>query len=239
MQRQIQLEKWYASEEGSDFSSCLQETLRPHVERAFGYCAVQAGYSPTNLLADSPIKQSVVTGQFAGDIQCESNYLPIDSNSIDLLILSHALEISSDPYATLREAERVLVPEGKLFIVGFTPFSISGAWQKLVTEDFQRYTSVRVRDWLGVLGFDCVATQKLMRKTFHQQYQRKVPKLGLSTANYVIAKSKGCGYIIQAKKRVTRLTPVRQTWVSKRPRVRPVGVIKPSAQVARERWRLK
>jgi len=49
--------------------------------------------------------------------------LPFRSDSIDGIFLPHTLELMEDPYAVLREAERVLVAEGCLMICGFNPFS--------------------------------------------------------------------------------------------------------------------
>jgi SAM-dependent methyltransferase len=41
--------------------------------------------------------------------------------------MPHTLEASNDPYAALREAARVLVPEGRLVISGLNPGSPLGA----------------------------------------------------------------------------------------------------------------
>ena len=43
------------------------------------------------------------------------------------MLLPHTLELVEDPYAVLREAERVLCAEGCLMICGFNPFSGWGA----------------------------------------------------------------------------------------------------------------
>lgn len=239
MQKQLDLQHWYSSEEGNAFAQTVYNSLHPHLERSFGYFAVQTGYSPLNLLTSAAVTRHIVTGNYDGDIQCQSEYLPLESNSIDLLILSHTLELATDPHAALREAERVLVPEGKLYIVGLTPFSIAGAYQNIRNENYQRYTSLRIRDWLSVLGFDHLGTQPMKRVSIHKHYQQPIAKAGLKSANYLLSKCKGGGYIIRAKKRVTRLTPLRQHWPTKPAIVRPAAVIKPSAQVARERWRMK
>ena len=38
--------------------------------------------------------------------------LPFPERSLDLVVLPHTLELNVDPHATLREVDRVLVPEG-------------------------------------------------------------------------------------------------------------------------------
>src|SRR5690606_4575216 len=57
--------------------------------------------------------------------------LPLASQSVDLLVLPHTLEYADDPHAVLREAERVLIHEGRLIIAGFNPWSLWGARHRL------------------------------------------------------------------------------------------------------------
>lgn len=63
------------------------------------------------------------------DLVTDFAALPFFENSLDLLVLPHSLELSPDPHATLREAQRVLVPEGKLVVCGFNPMSLWGLKQ--------------------------------------------------------------------------------------------------------------
>ena len=90
--------------------------------------------------------------------------LPFPSCSLDLLVLPHTLELSADPHATLREAERVLVPDGKIVICGLNPMSLWG-WRQWRAKrlrlggdflpaqgEFIGYW--RLRDWLRLLGFE-------------------------------------------------------------------------------------
>lgn len=44
--------------------------------------------------------------------------------------MPHALELARDPHLTLREVERVLVPEGRVVIAGFNPASLWGLRQR-------------------------------------------------------------------------------------------------------------
>lgn len=106
-------------------------------------------------------------------LRCDFDALPFDSNSLDLIVLPHALELARDPHLALREVERVLVPEGRVVIVGFNPNSLwglrqhLGRWrQRLVSRsqrplflpsagEFMRYR--RLRDWLRLLSFEVEA----------------------------------------------------------------------------------
>jgi len=103
-------------------------------------------------------------------LHCDFDALPFDSSSLDLIVLPHALELARDPHLALREVERVLVPEGRVVIVGFNPTSLwglrqqLGRWRKRLAPnspvglflpsagEFLRYR--RLRDWLRLLSFE-------------------------------------------------------------------------------------
>jgi SAM-dependent methyltransferase len=93
--------------------------------------------------------------------------LPFEENSLDLVVLPHSLELNTDPHATLREVERVLVPEGKVVICCLNPASLWGLRQRRAhlyqrlgfgelylpdAGDFIGYW--RLRDWLRLLSFE-------------------------------------------------------------------------------------
>jgi len=89
--------------------------------------------------------------------------LPFASDSIDAIVLPHTLELVEDPYAVLREAERVLCAEGCLIICGFNPWSGWGA-RRFFAHYLRRpafppgtrrlLSELRLRDWVALLGFD-------------------------------------------------------------------------------------
>ena len=64
-------------------------------------------------------------------VWCDLLDLPFEAQSVDLLVMPHTLEFTSDPHRLLREAERVLMPEGRLIILGFNSLSLWGARQSL------------------------------------------------------------------------------------------------------------
>lgn len=101
------------------------------------------------------------------DLACDFAALPFAQNSLDLIVLPHTLELHPDPHATLREVERVLMPEGRAVICGLNPASLWGLRQRrahvyrslgfgehfLPAEgDFIGYW--RLRDWLRLLSFE-------------------------------------------------------------------------------------
>jgi SAM-dependent methyltransferase len=95
-------------------------------------------------------------------IWCDLLDLPFEAQSVDLLVMPHTLEFTSDPHRLLREAERVLVPEGQLIILGFNSLSLWGVRQSVgkmtgrpfVPSAIDLIAFTRLKDWIKLLGFD-------------------------------------------------------------------------------------
>jgi SAM-dependent methyltransferase len=155
--------------------------------------------------------------------------LPFRSDSIDAILLPHTLELVEDPYAVLREAERVLTGEGCLMICGFNPYSGWGArrrfaqffGRKAFPPETQRMLSERrLRDWVALLGFDVDSVHG---------YLGFLPMTGGAAEFHPRRAMTAGAYLIKARKRVSTLTPVRP-----RRRVRQrvlVGAAEPTHKV--------
>ena len=164
---------YHALQLGLPALNALQASRIPHRWVASPYLPeLDADYATNNIAIqaiNTPAKGQKVDVNEDKNLAffTEFEALPFAENSLDLLILPHSLELSPDPHATLREAERVLVPEGKLIICGFNPLSLWGfkqkrshLYQRLKVGDlylpeageFIGYR--RLRDWLRLLNFD-------------------------------------------------------------------------------------
>jgi SAM-dependent methyltransferase len=134
----------------------------------FGFHAAQVCTArPASLLGASRILHRVLVGTAAADgatdsdidVIADSAQLPFPTDSIDLLVLHHALDFEDDPHTVLREAARAVIPGGALVVVGFNPWSLFGFlrlfhWTPLEAPWFARSISpYRVSDWLQVLDF--------------------------------------------------------------------------------------
>jgi SAM-dependent methyltransferase len=122
----------------------------------FGFAVLQLGIwgSGRELLTHCRIRHQTVAAARPGpsvDLVCLPGQLPLAGSSIDAVLLPHVLEFADDPHALLLEADRVLVSEGQLLILGFNPRS---AWGWRMRGNLRSLSEGRVRDWLTLLRYE-------------------------------------------------------------------------------------
>ena len=193
------------------------------VSDIFGFNALQLGMLQLNALKNSRIPHLIHLGNREGDALCESDYLPFSESCIDLVCLPHVLEFSRNPHQTLREAERVLVPEGHLILTGFNPISAWGVKQVLTKDKSSAqgehypwqghfFTLSRIKDWLALLGLEYVSgSMNAYEPPINDEEWLKrfgfVGKLGKQWWPML-----GGVYFIVAKKRVVNMTLLKPNW---------------------------
>lgn len=219
----------------------------------FGYHAVQIG------LANMPfMRHSRTAHNWVADTAAQSQHkpqhktphpqlylnptaLPFAENSIDALLLPHTLECSHAPHAVLREAQRVLVPEGRLIIIGFNPKSLWGA-QYTSTQLAQRLSLCqhpmianihepisyrRLHDWLNLLDFDITAGcfgsyRPSMRSS---KWFKRLQSLELAGQRWF--PTFGGVYFLQATKRVHSMRLIQPSWkIQKSTHAAPIAITK-------------
>jgi SAM-dependent methyltransferase len=192
----IELGHWLRTAPGGYLLRWEQACLDALVSDVFGYHALQLGLAEldglranrmphrwvatdTQLLPE-PIEMpagedGISRVSLRGEVvlHCDFDALPFASDSLDLVVLPHTLELARDPHLTLSEVERVLVPEGRVVILGLNPASLWGLRQRMArggervgigrhrhlflprAGEFLGYW--RVRDWLRLLSFEVEA----------------------------------------------------------------------------------
>lgn len=173
----IGLHQWFETPPGRYLLDWEQAAFDRAVADVFGYHALQLGLPELPALQANRIQHRWLAQAVVPDaasvrprvaaLVSDFAALPFAENSLDLVLLPHALELSPDPHATLREVERVLVPEGRVVISGFNPASLWGLRQRRARlyrrlglgelylpagGDFIGYW--RARDWLRLLSFE-------------------------------------------------------------------------------------
>src|SRR5580765_3727795 len=128
--RIIGLQDWFETPAGRYLRCWEQAQFDEAVADVFGYHALQLGLPEIEALrANRMPHRWLASPSGAGapaTLVADFAALPFPANSLDPLALPHALELSPDPHATLREAERVLVPEGRVIVCGLNPASLWG-----------------------------------------------------------------------------------------------------------------
>jgi len=221
--------QWFDSAAGQYLLQEEQTLYDQSVVDLFGFNALQMGCLQMDLLRNSRIAHRFKSSEFAtsfpeSDLYCSDDFLPFADTSLDLLLLPHRLEFSERPHQTLREAERVMMPEGHLLISGFNPFSLWGAVSGFKNILFGKSCArtfpwngkfirlARLKDWLSLLGFEVVSVQMCCHiPPFEQEAWHKrlgfMHKLGSRWLPFL-----GGVYFIVAKKRVVCMTPLRPSW---------------------------
>jgi len=167
----VDLESWLRSDPGQYVQAWEQARVDALVADVFGYNALQVGLPSVNLLKANRMPFKAYAGivmpetpmrqNWSGVVITEPELLAFESQSVDLLVLPHVLESARDPHQVLREVERVLVPEGRVVITGFNPWSLWGVrnrlpyMQRWLPQASEMLVSLpRLKDWLKLLSFD-------------------------------------------------------------------------------------
>ena len=178
--RIIGLHDWFQTPPGRYLLAWEQAQLDATVADMFGYHALQLGLPELDALHANRMPHRWTANSSELDATAHSTRhgqrvtlttdfaaLPFPANSLDLIVLPHTLELHGEPHAALREVERVLVPEGRVVVIGFNPASLWGLRQRRAhlyqsmglgelfmpdAGDFIGYR--RMRDWLRLLSFE-------------------------------------------------------------------------------------
>jgi SAM-dependent methyltransferase len=162
-------------------------------------------------------------------IQCQFNELPFEENSVNLVVLSHALSFTQAPIELLEEVYRILKPGGQLILFGFNRWS----WWSFSRQSRKRkgypwggsfHSIWRVKKWLSSLGYGIV----LNRSFFFLPPIKKRPQARVvnlcEVLGQVFIPKMGAVHLIYAQKKVAGSTPLAKLWQSKKRRSKKVAV---------------
>lgn len=176
--RLVGLHHWFQTPAGRYLLEWERAQVDAAVADIFGYHALQLGVPELQGLRANRIPHQWLaldhdppSGECAGPrvaFLTDFRALPFPAASLDLVLLPHTLELSADPHATLREVERVLVPDGRVVVCGLNPVSLWALRQKrghllrrlvpthpLFLPDCGEFIGYwRLRDWLRLLSFE-------------------------------------------------------------------------------------
>ena len=248
------MHQWFGTELGAALLKQEQRLIGDELADLFGYHLLQLGFdSNIALFGECRVQRCFQAGPVLPTaqssahafVQCDFDALPFETDSLDGVVVHHVLEFAANPHAVLRELYRVTLPQGKVLIVGFNPWSmfgarmLSGRWQSETLWHNHLLSAARVTDWLELLGFNVQKTQfGFHRLPFH----RTAHWLGTAPDSRVSAALRhlpmGAVYVLTAVKQVVATTALKPRW---RPQVtiNPLPIAKPSASVGQRREWLK
>ncbi|HHC74860.1 MAG TPA: methyltransferase domain-containing protein [Thiothrix sp.] len=210
---------------------------------AHPHLATSSGTAPPQMRA-TELKPDLKLDAHPIDICAETEFLPIMADNIDLIFASHVLECSNKPHQVLREIDRVLVPEGHCFLLGFNPMSFAGLQHRFVRQEKQKQDGKRsnnqhyrlhpahqTKDWLKLLGFNILTIKHFayrpaiaLQPTWLASIWRSLAWMESIGTNYLPAL--GSVYLIHAQKQVmARLPPVKKRRLRVLPEAKPVIAI--------------
>jgi SAM-dependent methyltransferase len=229
------LRSWYQRPLGRALAVAEQSALAGQLSNLFGYhlVVIDPPWDECRLgdsrIAHQVVQRSALADLSATGLVADPDHWPIQTDSVDAIILPHTLELTANPHQVLREADRSLVPDGHLVIIGFNPWSSWGVRQQLFRRSGRlpwsaRFLSqYRIRDWLGLLGFDTLHSHYLFQRPPVQSERilRKLQFMEPASGEGLLVLS-AC-YILVARKCSSVVTPLREAQRVRR-RLFPVGI---------------
>jgi SAM-dependent methyltransferase len=213
------LHDWFDTPLGRYLLEREQTCVDQMVSDVFGFNAMQLGMPERDFLRANRIPFRFAAAREKGAaLNTDLCYLPLASQSIDLIVLPHVLEFDSNPHQILREVERVLMPEGHVVISGFNPWSLWGLWRVLrkTRREYPwcgKFISLpRMKDWLALLGMEvtagrlCCYAPPVNRAGWPEKFRFMEPAGDRWWA------MGGGAYFLQAKKRVHSMRLIAPRW---------------------------
>lgn len=207
-------EGWHRGVLGRTTIAAEADMLARALDGVFGPVALQMGRwgEATELWPSGSQRRLGVIAPEPGsgtDLVAHLAQLPVANACVDVVLLPHTLEFSSDPLAVLREADRVLMGEGCLLVIGFSPASPWG-WRAAISRrrfppGLQRAISARrVTDWLNVLGYE---VEPARHGLFMLPFGSAARSRGVRRRWFYPFPAGA--YLIKARKRLYGVTPLR------------------------------
>jgi len=211
-----ELENWYQSTLGIQLAYHINHILHIFLNEVYGHIAIHNGIhliTNKSLCTERMMETYCVFPKKSGDnVIASPASMPFSSDTVDLVSLIHSLEMSDHPHQVLREAERILAPNGHLIIIAFNPFSWYNAKKVFLpnTAPFNRqfYKAARVKDWLTLLNFDIVSRKYVAFRPPVSNKRIHDSLFFLEKAGPKIFPFLGGVYCYLAKKSIAGFTPI-------------------------------
>ena len=221
-----QMRDWYDHGLGRVLAREERSALEQVLPTLFGYHLVQMGHLyDTGYLTESCVRHKIVADPDAQlsdrhrTLVADAAHLPLASDSVDVPILPHTLEMHPLPHQVLREAERVLVPEGHAVLLVYNPWSLWGIRRALTFGEERQapwccrfINPIRTKDWLEVLGFELRNVQTFFHRPPINNPELQYRLAAMDRWGGRLWPSFGGVTLYVVRKRVVPITPIMPRW---------------------------
>ena len=231
--------KWFDTPAGQSLLAAERATVTDCIQRFFGYHQLEVVLSDTadigagSLLGHRIVAATRPSGQRERVLPCQPHLLPIASDSVDLVILHHTLDVSPHPHQVLREASRVLRSGGHVVVVGFNPYSLWG-FMRLIARRRKlpwagRFLSgSRLEDWCSLLDLSARRMEYRLFGSFLRGGSAEAKAVAEGKPGLLERLARrlklplGGFYVCVSQKQVGSMIPLKTAW---RPKVRASAAV--------------
>jgi SAM-dependent methyltransferase len=224
---------WLKTELGQALIETETQAIEPWIRHAFGYHTLLLGEPEwASCLREHPIKHtiwlhpdgvSLDRSLGLSPLRADWHAMPLDSDSIDMVFLAHVLEQDAGSVDILREAYRVLLPQGHLVLSTFNPWSLFGLMKPFLRHVPGSFwggswiTQTRLKDWLALLGFTLLEVKTVFFRWpygFSKApiYPRMMAHSRFERLCQIVMPHFCSSLLIIAQKTIRPLTPIKPKW---------------------------
>lgn len=211
MERLFEL-SWAKMPAGNRIRYLWQDWLQQHLEEYHGgYLLTFDSLTQCLSLPENVFEYHVKLGDGLGHcVEASPSELPIMTDSIQAVVMSHCFEYGENPSILLGEVHRSLAPQGVVYVLLYAPFN---PWLLKYKSKLSRQRKElplhtisihRYEEWLNLLGFKTLEIEVVGCPWWRgfKDFERK-SDMSKSWLSAPIA------YMVKAQKKVSTMTPLR------------------------------
>jgi SAM-dependent methyltransferase len=229
----LNFKSWLQTESGKALIETERLAIEPWICHAFGYHTLLLGEPEwAACLKEHPIQHTIWLhpdnilpdlGLGLSSLKADWHEMPLDADSIDMVFLAHVLEQDAGSVDILREAYRVLLPQGHLVLSTFNLWSLFGLMKPILRQvpgsfwGAKWITQTRLKDWLALLGFTLLDIKTVYYRFPYRLGNtlidpRMVARSRFERLCQILLPHFGSSLLIFAKKTIRPLTPIKPKW---------------------------
>ena len=208
---------WFNSPAGKQLLLTEQAVIEGLIHDKFGYFAIQLGNYDYNFLTGSRIAKHLFSGGKYQNISFFNCALPINADSVDLIICPHIIEQTPNVKFFFNELYRTIIPGGHAVFISFNPYSLAGLRKLFGFENTIPWNSNfpslnSVQKSLISAGFTIdeatISNYQLIFNDEAMNFNESFESIGSRWFPFF-----GNIYFIVAKKMETTVTPIKPKWI--------------------------